>query len=113
MLLHCNLLAFHPIGGAEDLNLFLQSGSYYNWLLRDNTTAAAILLNRPEFNRTALGSGFRYTQSCLDHVCIVHSPHHALACRASVLSGHVDATTYALKDSISGSATAVQNAVSH
>lgn len=56
-------MASYPAGGAEDLNLFIQSGSYYNWLLRDNTTAAAILLNRPEYNRSALGPGFRYTES--------------------------------------------------
>ena len=48
---------------GERLNLTILSGSYYNWLLRDNTTAAAILLNKPDYNRTALGPGFRWGPS--------------------------------------------------
>jgi hypothetical protein len=57
LLPRCKHLLLYP--GAEQLNLTLLSGSYFNWLLRDNTTAAAILLNRPDYNRTALGPGFR------------------------------------------------------
>lgn len=55
----CFPCAFTGASSGENLNLTVPGGSHYNWLLRDNTTAAAILLNRPDYNRTALGPGFR------------------------------------------------------
>ncbi len=68
--------------GSMPLNLTLASGSYYNYLLRDNTSAAAVLLNQPDFNRTALGNGYRWARNT---VCISDAVQQQPVCQREVL----------------------------